>query len=83
MRAEFEEFQENSRELEAELETSLEQTENKNKDLQSKLQRIEEENDSLKVSIVAIMALILILSPLDIFSTLHVMYMYILAIPYS
>ena len=49
LRSEFEEFQENSRELEAELETSLEQTEGKNKDLLAKLLRLEEENNSLKV----------------------------------
>ena len=50
LRTEFEEFQENSQELEAELEASLEQTESKNRDLQAKLQRLEDENDSLKVS---------------------------------
>jgi predicted nuclease with TOPRIM domain len=50
LRCEFDDFQENSRDLEAELEASLEQTEAKNKDLQAKLQRLEEENEQLKVT---------------------------------
>ena len=50
VRAEFDDFQESSRELEAELEAQLEQAESVNKDLLSRIQRIEEENESLKVN---------------------------------
>ena len=49
LRAEFDDFQENSRDLEAELETSLEQTEAKNRDLLAKVQRLQDENDQMKV----------------------------------
>lgn len=50
VRAEFDDFQESSRELEAELEAQLEQAESVNKDLLSRVQRVEEENESIKVS---------------------------------
>lgn len=50
LRVEYDEFQENSHDLEAELEASLEQTEAKNKDLQARLQRLEDENESMRVS---------------------------------
>lgn len=50
LRAEFDDFQENSRDLEAELETSLEQTEAKNRELLAKVQRLQDENDQMKVS---------------------------------
>lgn len=46
---EFDEFRDNSDDLEAELDRALEQVENKNKELMGKLQRLEEENESLKV----------------------------------
>lgn len=49
VRGEFDDFQESSRELEAELEAQLEQAEAVNKDLLSRIHRLEEENDSLKV----------------------------------
>jgi len=48
VRDEFEEFQEGSRELEAELETQLEQYENRVSDLVSTKCKLEEENESLK-----------------------------------
>ena len=51
VRGEFDDFQESSRELEAELEAQLEQAEAVNKDLLSRIHRLEEENDSLKVYI--------------------------------
>ena len=50
VRGEFDDFQESSRELEAELEAQLEQAESTNKDLLSRIQRLEEENESIKVS---------------------------------
>lgn len=50
VRGEFDDFQESSRELEAELEAQLEQAESTNKDLLSRIQRVEEENETLKVS---------------------------------
>lgn len=50
VRGEFDDFQESSRELEAELEAQLEQAEAVNKDLLSRVQRVEEENESVKVS---------------------------------
>ena len=50
VRGEFDDFQESSRELEAELEAQLEQAESANKDLLSRIQRVEEENESVKVS---------------------------------
>ena len=50
VRGEFDDFQESSRELEAELEAQLEQAESVNKDLLSRVQRLEEENESIKVS---------------------------------
>lgn len=49
IRDEYDEFQEGSRELEAELEAQLEQTENRTKELLAIKQRLEEENESLKV----------------------------------
>ncbi len=49
VRGEFDDFQESSRELEAELEAQLEQAESTNKDLLSRIQRLEEENESVKV----------------------------------
>ena len=49
MRGEFDDFQESSRELEAELEAQLEQAESVNKDLLSRVQRLEDENESVKV----------------------------------
>ena len=49
VRGEFDDFQESSRELEAELEAQLEQAEAANKDLLSRIQRVEEENESVKV----------------------------------
>lgn len=49
VRGEFDDFQESSRELEAELEAQLEQAESANKDLLSRIQRVEEENESVKV----------------------------------
>ena len=49
IRDEYDEFQEGSRELEAELEAQLEQSENRIKELLAIKQRIEEENESLKV----------------------------------
>lgn len=51
VRGEFDDFQESSRELEAELEAQLEQAESVNKDLLSRIQRVEEENESVKVSL--------------------------------
>ncbi len=51
MRGEFDDYQESSRELEAELEAQLEQAEGNNKDLLSRVARLEEENDSLKVCV--------------------------------
>lgn len=51
MRGEFDDFQESSRELEAELEAQLEQAESTNKDLRSHVQRVDEENESIKVCI--------------------------------
>ena len=50
VRGEFDDFQESSRELEAELEAQLEQAESTNKDLLSRIQRVEEDNETLKVS---------------------------------
>ena len=50
VRGEFDDFQESSRELEAELEAQLEQAESVNKDLLSRIQRVEEENESVKVN---------------------------------
>ena len=50
VRGEFDDFQDSSRELEAELEAQLEQAESTNKDLRSHIQRLEEENESVKVS---------------------------------
>ena len=50
MREQFEEFQEDSKELEAELESQLEQTEKKVSDLSKIKQGLEMENDKLKVS---------------------------------
>ncbi len=51
VRGEFDDYQESSRELEAELEAQLEQAEGNNKDLLSRVARLEEENDSLKVCV--------------------------------
>lgn len=51
VRGEFDDFQESSRELEAELEAQLEQAEAANKDLLSRVNRLEEENESVKVSL--------------------------------
>lgn len=53
VRGEFDDFQESSRELEAELEAQLEQAESVNKDLLSRIQRVEEENESVKVNLSA------------------------------
>ena len=50
-RDEFDEFQEGSRELESELEAQLEQAEIKMKDLLALKQRLEQENESLKVTL--------------------------------
>lgn len=47
---ELEEFQDSSRELEAELEAQLEQTEARNRELKSLSARLQLESDSLKVS---------------------------------
>lgn len=47
---EFADFEENSRELEAELETSLEQREKNIKDLKHSLNQVQIENESLRVS---------------------------------
>ena len=49
VRGEFDDYQESSRELEAELEAQLEQAEGNNKDLLSRIRRLEEENDHVKV----------------------------------
>lgn len=49
-RDELEEFQEGSRELEAELETQLEQAESRQRELLAAKVRLEAENESLKVS---------------------------------
>lgn len=49
VRGEYDDFQESSRELEAELEAQLEQAESVNKDLLSRVQRLDEENESIKV----------------------------------
>ncbi len=49
VRGEYDDFQESSRELEAELEAQLEQAEATTKDLRSHVQRLEEDNESLKV----------------------------------
>ena len=49
LRDEFDEFQEGSRELEAELEAQLEQYEQRVKDLVSTKSSLEEENEILKV----------------------------------
>ena len=49
VRGEYDDFQESSRELEAELEAQLEQAEASNKDLLSRVQSLEEENESIKV----------------------------------
>ena len=51
VRAEYDDFQESSRELEAELEAQLEQAEATTKDLRSHVQRLEEDNESLKVRV--------------------------------
>ncbi|XP_065066454.1 nuclear distribution protein nudE-like 1 [Rhopilema esculentum] len=48
IRDEYDEFQEGSRELEAELEAQLEQSENRIKEFIAIKQRLEDENDSLK-----------------------------------
>lgn len=48
-RDELDEFQEGSRELEAELETQLEQAEARQRELLSAKTRLETENESLKV----------------------------------
>lgn len=49
-RDELDEFQEGSRELEAELETQLEQAEARQRELLAAKTRLESENESLKVS---------------------------------
>lgn len=49
VRGEFDDYQESSRELEAELEAQLEQAEGNNKDLLTRVGRLEDENDTLKV----------------------------------
>lgn len=49
-RDELDEFQEGSRELEAELETQLEQAEARQRELLSAKTRLETENESLKVT---------------------------------
>lgn len=49
LRTEYDDFQESSRELEAELEAQLEQAEGVNKDLLSRVQRLENENESMRV----------------------------------
>lgn len=46
--AEFQEFQDSSRELELECETQIKQLEKRNDDLQHRLSRLEDENDLLK-----------------------------------
>jgi Skp family chaperone for outer membrane proteins len=48
VKEEFQEFQEGSRELEAELETQLEQSEHKVKEYRSLSNRLQMENDQLK-----------------------------------
>ena len=50
-RDELDEFQEGSRELEAELETQLEQAEARQRELLAAKTRLEAENESLKVSV--------------------------------
>lgn len=47
---EYNDFVENSRELEAELETTLEQREKSIRDLKSSLNQIQNDNESLRVS---------------------------------
>lgn len=49
-RQEFTDFEENSRELEAELEATLEQREKQIRDLKSSLSQIQNDNESLRVS---------------------------------
>ena len=49
-RAELDEFQMSSRELETELEAQLEQAEQKNRDLTSGNERLQRETESLKVN---------------------------------
>lgn len=50
-REELDEFQEGSRELEAELETQLEQAESRQRELLASKARLEAENESIKVPI--------------------------------
>jgi len=57
-RAEFDEYQESSRELEAELEAQLEQAERRTNELETALQRLQEDNDSLRVSNLMIIRMI-------------------------
>lgn len=49
-RQEFTDFEENSRELEAELEATLEQREKQIRDLKNSLTQIQSDNESLRVS---------------------------------
>ncbi len=49
VRGEFDDYQESSRELEAELEAQLEQAESNNKDLLTRVGRLEDENETIKV----------------------------------
>ncbi len=51
VRQEFDEFLQESRELEGELTVQLEQAETSNKDLLSRVQNLEDENETFKVSI--------------------------------
>lgn len=50
MKQEYDEYVEQSREMEAEMDATLEQKQSLIKDLRAKLNMLEKENDSLKVS---------------------------------
>lgn len=51
MKQEYDEYVEQSREMEAEMDATLEQKQSLIKDLRAKLNMLEKENDSLKVSV--------------------------------
>lgn len=53
MKQEYDEYVEQSREMEAEMDATLEQKQSLIKDLRAKLNMLEKENDSLKVSLCA------------------------------
>lgn len=50
MKQEYDEYVEQSRDMEAEMDATLEQKQSLIKDLRAKLNMLEQENDSLKVS---------------------------------